>query len=42
LIDFAAQFGHQRIFSILEGGYDYEALAAASVAHVEKLLHSNV
>jgi Deacetylases, including yeast histone deacetylase and acetoin utilization protein len=42
LIDFAAQFGHQRIFSILEGGYDYEALAGASAAHVEKLLHSNV
>jgi acetoin utilization deacetylase AcuC-like enzyme len=41
LIDFAAKFNHQRIFSILEGGYDYDALAAASSAHVERLLNYN-
>ncbi len=41
LMDFAAQFGHQRIFSILEGGYDSKALAAAGSAHVKRLLNSN-
>ena len=38
LMEFAAKFHHQRIFSILEGGYDYSALAASSAAHVERLL----
>ena len=39
LMEFASQFGHQRIFSILEGGYDFKALAAAGSAHVERLLN---
>ncbi len=39
LFEFAAKFNHQRIFSILEGGYDYDALANASAAHVEVLLN---
>ena len=38
LVDFAAEFAQQRIFSILEGGYDYKALAAAASIHVEKML----
>ena len=38
LIDFASKFGHRRIFSILEGGYDYRALAEASAAHIQRLL----
>ena len=38
LIEFARKFGHERIFSILEGGYDYQALAAAGSSHIEKLL----
>jgi len=38
LIDFAKQCGHNRIFSILEGGYDYTALADASASHVNALL----
>jgi len=42
MMKFAAQFGHERIFSILEGGYDYEALATASAAHVERLLNFHV
>jgi acetoin utilization deacetylase AcuC-like enzyme len=39
LFEFAAKFNHQRVFSILEGGYDYDALAKASAAHVEILLN---
>jgi acetoin utilization deacetylase AcuC-like enzyme len=39
MIDFAAKFGHERVFSILEGGYDYKALAASGAAHVERLLN---
>ncbi len=39
LIDFAAEFGHERVFSILEGGYDYPALAASGAAHVERLVN---
>ena len=39
LFDFAAKFDHQRVFSILEGGYDYDALAKASAAHVQVLLN---
>ncbi len=39
LFEFAAKFNHQRVFSILEGGYDYDALAKASAAHVEVLLN---
>ncbi len=39
LFEFAAKFDHQRIFSILEGGYDYDALAKASAAHVRVLLN---
>jgi len=38
LIEFARQFGHSRIFSILEGGYDHTALAEASVAHIASLM----
>jgi acetoin utilization deacetylase AcuC-like enzyme len=38
LISFASQFGHNRIFSILEGGYDPTALANASATHVAALL----
>jgi acetoin utilization deacetylase AcuC-like enzyme len=38
LVDFAAEFAHERIFSILEGGYDFKALAAASSIHVERML----
>jgi acetoin utilization deacetylase AcuC-like enzyme len=40
LIDFAGQFGHHRIFSILEGGYDRSALAEAGAAHIEKLMEA--
>ncbi|MCI0414879.1 histone deacetylase [bacterium] len=39
LIDFAGQFDHERVFSILEGGYDYKALAASAAAHVERLMN---
>jgi acetoin utilization deacetylase AcuC-like enzyme len=39
VFEFAAKFDHQRVFSILEGGYDYDALAKASAAHVEVLLN---
>jgi acetoin utilization deacetylase AcuC-like enzyme len=38
LIEFARKFGHERICSVLEGGYDYEALAEAGTAHIGKLL----
>ncbi len=38
LIEFAQTFGHRRIFSILEGGYDYIALAEASAAHIASLM----
>jgi acetoin utilization deacetylase AcuC-like enzyme len=38
LIEFASEFGHQRIFSILEGGYDPQALANAGAAHISTLL----
>lgn len=40
LIEFASQFGHRRVFSILEGGYDYTALAEASAAHVASLIEA--
>ena len=40
LLDFSATFGHNRIFSILEGGYDEQALAGSSSAHVRQLLDS--
>ena len=39
MINFAAKFGHERVFSILEGGYDYKALAASGAAHVERLMN---
>jgi acetoin utilization deacetylase AcuC-like enzyme len=39
LIDFAEQCGHQRIFSMLEGGYDFKALAGAGSRHVDRLLN---
>jgi acetoin utilization deacetylase AcuC-like enzyme len=39
MIDFASKFGHERVFSILEGGYDYRALAASGAAHVERLMN---
>jgi acetoin utilization deacetylase AcuC-like enzyme len=39
VFDFAAKFNHQRVFSILEGGYDYDALAKASAAHLHVLLN---
>lgn len=39
VFEFAAKFDHQRVFSILEGGYDYDALANASAAHVQVLLN---
>jgi acetoin utilization deacetylase AcuC-like enzyme len=35
---FAERFGHRRLFSILEGGYDMRALAEASAAHVSALM----
>lgn len=35
---FASDFGHQRIFSILEGGYDPTALAESAASHVENLM----
>lgn len=38
LLDFAKEFGHHRLFSILEGGYDYSALGEASSAHIAELL----
>ncbi|HET6267296.1 MAG TPA: histone deacetylase [Acidobacteriota bacterium] len=38
ILQYTAQFGHQRVFSILEGGYDYAALGDASAAHVSVLL----
>ena len=38
MFEFAKKFGHQRVFSILEGGYDYDALANASAAHVQVLM----
>lgn len=41
LSEFASLFGHQRIFSILEGGYDPLALANAGAAHVRALLNGN-
>ncbi|MBF0171251.1 MAG: histone deacetylase/AcuC/AphA family protein [Nitrospinae bacterium] len=37
LVGVAAELGHGRIVSTLEGGYNYEALAASAVAHVEQL-----
>lgn len=40
LIDYAKEFGHQRVFSILEGGYDYAALAEAGAAHIQALLQN--
>jgi len=40
LIDAAARAGHRRIFSILEGGYDYAALAEAGAAHVRALVEA--
>jgi len=39
VFEFAAKFNHQRVFSILEGGYDYDALAKASAAHVQVMLN---
>jgi acetoin utilization deacetylase AcuC-like enzyme len=38
LMRFASEMGHTRVFSILEGGYVYSALAESSAAHVGKLL----
>lgn len=38
LAHFAGQFGHRRLFSILEGGYDMRALAEASASHVAALM----
>lgn len=35
---FGQRFGHQRIFSILEGGYDMRALSEASAAHLVALM----
>ena len=35
---FARKFGHERIFSILEGGYDYQALAESALIHAKMLL----
>lgn len=40
LIDSAKRAGHHRIFSILEGGYDYTALAEAGAAHIGALLNA--
>lgn len=40
LLKFAADFGHQRLFSILEGGYDELALAESANLHVAKLMES--
>ncbi|HEY7159833.1 MAG TPA: histone deacetylase [Acidobacteriota bacterium] len=39
VFEFAGKFDHQRVFSILEGGYDYDALAKASATHVQVLLN---
>jgi acetoin utilization deacetylase AcuC-like enzyme len=38
LLKFADRFGHRRIFSILEGGYDPLALANASASHLKALI----
>lgn len=42
LIDYAKSFGHERVFSILEGGYDYAALGEAGAEHVRALLGEGV
>lgn len=42
LFQFAGRFGHGRVLSVLEGGYDYPALAESAAAHVSSLLkHSS-
>ena len=33
----AQRLGHGRVLSVLEGGYNLEALAKSAVAHVKKL-----
>ncbi|HSE39511.1 MAG TPA: histone deacetylase [Acidobacteriota bacterium] len=38
MFEFAEKFKHQRVFSILEGGYDYDALSNAGSAHTKVLL----
>jgi acetoin utilization deacetylase AcuC-like enzyme len=38
LKDFAAQYGHQRIVSVLEGGYNLERLGSIARAHVAALV----
>src|ERR1700691_4576483 len=38
IIDIAAQCAHGRIVSVLEGGYDLEALASSAAAHVTTLM----
>ena len=39
LMDVADQYAGGRIVSVLEGGYDLEALADSSAAHVTALMH---
>ena len=39
LMDVADQYAGGRVVSVLEGGYDLEALADSSAAHVTALMH---
>jgi acetoin utilization deacetylase AcuC-like enzyme len=38
LMDIADRFGHGRVVSILEGGYDLEGLARSVAVHVSTLM----
>jgi acetoin utilization deacetylase AcuC-like enzyme len=38
LMDVAARHAGGRVVSVLEGGYDLDALAASAAAHVEALM----
>jgi len=38
IVDLADELGHGRVVSVLEGGYDLDALAASACAHVGELL----
>lgn len=41
LMDLAAEHAHQRIVSVLEGGYNLHNLATAVATHVQTLVHYN-
>jgi acetoin utilization deacetylase AcuC-like enzyme len=38
-MDVANRFADDRVVSLLEGGYDLEALANSTAAHVTTLMH---